>query len=180
MGAKTGAPKKGPPPKKCVLALGALNTKMGSLSPREWPRSLLRAVSPSRQSPPPATPPPQQDKEKSAKEKSDRVARNAALAGVLGAGISVLSSDGHPPIARVVDAVRSGASYAAAAGTFTALDENAWKRVLKASAAGSGAWAASGLALNGALLAGGVIKMNAAGDLYYTQFGVDQVTRPYV
>ena len=135
----------------------------------------MRAVSPSRQSPPVTPPEPQPDKKKSA-----RVARNAAIAGAIGAGISVLGSGDHPIAGRVAKAVQSGAYLAATAGTFTALDGPVWKRGLMAVAAGNVAAIATGTAANAALLAGGVIHVGADSKYHYTKFGADHVTRPYV
>ena len=112
---------------------------MNSLNPREWTGSLLRAVSPSRLSLPPATPPEaQQDKENSAKEKSARVARNAALAGVFGAGVGALKAlkkrESWDEIAR--NALTTGAASAA---TVAAITDSEGSSMLTRAAAGLGA-----------------------------------------
>ena len=122
----------------------------------------MAAVSPSRQSPAaPAKPrEPQQDKEKSAKEKSDEVARNAAIAGAIGAALGAKAAwqEGKSSAKIAARALNTGALFAAGAGAFTASEGNVWNRALAGLGASFVAGAASSLATKAAKQSAGEVN----------------------
>ena len=137
----------------------------------------MRAVSPSRQSPPPPPLEPQPDK-----TKSDNAERNAAIAGAVGAGIAALGAaqETSNPAYIAARALSGGAGAAATAGTFSRSKGSIVTRAAKGLGAGFATALVADAAVNKALVAGGVLE-NRDGTYYFrNKFGVDQVTRRYV
>ena len=129
----------------------------------------MRAVSPSRQSPA-ATPTPLEPEQD--QTQSDNAERNAAIAGAIGAAIDGIAAaqESSDPVYIAQEALIGGARYAAVAGTFSRSKGSIVTRGLKA----AGAWVAVPIAV-------GLTTGVAAGLNKITQnFGVGQVTRPYV
>ena len=119
----------------------------------------MRAVSPRGQSP---------AAQAATTAQNTSAARNAAIAGALGAGVGFIAADGQPAVHRVVTALNIGAGAAAAAGTFTAVDGNVLKRAGIAAVAGLGATVAV------------AFPLRSAADTIDPDFGAGHVTRPYV
>jgi hypothetical protein len=134
-----------------VAFLGAQKTKqntrkMDSLSPSTWGKGLLNAISISSrgQTPSPQTPSPQKAPQNSSTSKNEAAARNALIAGAIGAGMSVLGTQddflleqGLRPLStaeRAANAAATAAMFAGAAGTFTASEGSVLTRALKAGA----------------------------------------------
>jgi hypothetical protein len=114
---------------------------MGRL--REWPKSLLDSISQRGQTPSPQTPSPQEAPKPSSTSKKDAAARNAAIAGAIGATMSVIETGGYNSkgvglsvAERAVHAASSAATFAGAAGTFTAAEGSVLTRALKGAGVG--------------------------------------------
>ncbi len=143
---------------------------MGRL--REWPKSLLDSISQRGQTSSPQTPPPQEAPQKSSTSEKNAAARNAALkAGLAGAAVRLaLDSQNEKisPAMKAARAISSGASWAAAAATYTASEGSGLARAAKGIAAGLGADIAVG------------VPLGTLAHVIDPRFGVGQVTRPYV
>lgn len=154
---------------------------MGRL--RGWHKSLLDSISPRGQTSSPQTPPPPQEaSQKSSTSKKDAAARNALIAGAIGAGLNFamtgadnaeLRADGleHYQLSaadRAAAAIANGAKLAAIAGTYTASDGSVLVRAAKGLGAGFVADIAVGAPLG------------ALARVVDPKFGVGRVARPYV
>ncbi len=148
--------------------------KMDSLSPRTWGKGLLNAISTRGQAPSPQTPSPQEAPRESSK--TNKVLGRTVIAGAIGAGISLVSTEVEnkklrasgsayqiPAAARAAYAIAKGAQFAGAAGAFAAAEGPLLGRVLQA----GGGFIAGGVAGN---VAGGAVLAASK-----VQFG-----RPYV
>jgi hypothetical protein len=121
---------------------------MDSLSPRTWGKGLLNAISisPRGQTPSQQTPSPQEASQKSSTSKNEAAARNALIAGAIGATMSVLATQDDVRVEngqsvmstaeRAANAAAMAAMFAGAAGTFTATEGSVLTRALKAGAGG--------------------------------------------
>jgi hypothetical protein len=112
---------------------------MGSLSPSTWGKGLLNAIStPRGQTPSPQTPSPQEAPRESSK--TNKALGRAAIAAAIGAGMSVFHTGskemGLSVAERAVHAATSAATFAGAAGTFTAAEGSVLTRALKGAGVG--------------------------------------------
>ncbi len=153
---------------------------MGRL--REWHKSLLDSISPRGQAPSPQTPSPQKAPQNSSTSKNEAAARNALIAGTIGAGLNFAKTEAYnaelrkyglehltlSAADRAASAIANGARLAAVAGTYTASDGS----VLVRAAKGLGAGFVADIAVSAPL--------GALARVIDPEFGVGRVARPYV